>query len=103
MARYRKNDTRIWNDKKFNGLSDDGKLVFFLLLTHPHLTAIGAMRASLPGLAVELHWPLVRLQQALAEELLKETVQYDELASFIWLPHFLKYNQPESPHVVRSW
>ena len=40
MGRYRKIDTRTWNDQKFNELSDYGKLVFFLLLSHPHLTSI---------------------------------------------------------------
>ena len=64
MARYRKIETRIWNDQKFNELSDDGKLLLLMLLTHPHLTSIGAMRATLPGLASELHWSLERLQQA---------------------------------------
>ncbi len=103
MARYRKIDTRIWNDKKFNELSDHGKLAFFLLLTHPHLTPIGAMRASLPGLASELRWPLEKLQQALEESFLQDMVRHDESASFMWLPNFLKYNQPESPNVVRSW
>lgn len=103
MGRYRKIDTRTWNDQKFNELSDYGKLVFFLLLTHPHLTPIGAMRASLPGLASELNWPIEKLQQAFQESFLKNMVRYDEVASFMWLPNFLKYNQPESPNVVRSW
>jgi len=103
MARYRKIDTRIWNDQKFNGLSDDGKLVFFLLLTHPHLTPIGAMRATLAGLASELHWPVERLKKALDESFLKCMVEFEEKSAFIWLPNFLKYNHPESPNVVRSW
>src|SRR5882672_7258730 len=98
MGRYRKIDTRTWNDKKFNDLSDDGKLVFFLLLTHPHLTPIGAMRASLPSLASDLHWPLERLENALQESLLKNMIRHDETSSFMWLPNFLKYNQPESPN-----
>lgn len=62
MGHYRKIDTRVWNDQKFNELTDNGKLVFFLLLTHPYLTSIGAMRASLPGLACELGWPLEKLR-----------------------------------------
>jgi uncharacterized phage protein (TIGR02220 family) len=103
MGRYRKIDTRTWNDKKFNELSDYGKLAFFLLLTHPHLTPIGAMRASLPGLAGEIHWPLKKLRDALEESCKRSMVHYDESSSFMWLPNFLKYNQPESPNVVRSW
>ena len=51
MSRYRKVDTRIWNDAKFNSLSEKRKLVFFFLLTHPNLKMIGGMRATVPGLA----------------------------------------------------
>ncbi len=54
MARYRKVDPKIWNDEKFRALSDDGKLAFFMLLTHPHMTAVGAMRAMPSGMASEM-------------------------------------------------
>ena len=67
MAHYRKIDIRIWNDKKFNQLSDDGKLVFFQLLTHPNLLPIGAMRGSMSGLAWDLKWPLDRYKPAYTE------------------------------------
>lgn len=103
MARYRKIDTRTWNDQKFNALSDDAKLVFFLLLTHPHLTPIGAMRATLAGLASELRWSAERFTSAFNECAMKDMVRHDEFAAFVWLPNFLRYNQPESPNVVRSW
>ena len=45
VARYRKIDPRVWNDEKFVSFSDDGKLAFLFVLTHPSMTAIGAMRA----------------------------------------------------------
>ena len=54
MGRYRKIDPRIWNDEAFRALSDRGKLVFLFILTHPHMTSLGAMRASTLGLAAEL-------------------------------------------------
>lgn len=103
MAKYRKIETRIWNDGKFCDLSDDGKLLFFFLLTHPHLTALGAMRISVAGMAGELNWTLERLSKALGEAFRKGLVKYDEKALFLWLPNFLKYNPPESPNVVKSW
>lgn len=103
MARYRKIDTRTWNDRKFNLLSDDGKLEFFLLLTHPHLLPIGAMRGTLIGLASEIHWTIARFQKGFQEILNQNMVKYDEQAAFIWLPNFIKYNLPASPNVVRSW
>lgn len=103
MAHYRKIDTRIWGDKKFNELSDDGKLLFFLLLTHPYLTSVGAMRGCLPGFAEDLHWPLERVEKAFQEIFAKGMVKYDEKAPLVWLPNFIKYNQPESPNVIKGW
>lgn len=103
MARYSKIERCILNDHKFNSLSDDGKLVFLILLIHPHLTAIGAMRASLPGLASELGWPIERFKKAFAEAFKKDMVKYDEKACLIWMPNYLKHNRPESPNVVKSW
>ncbi|MGO4643242.1 hypothetical protein AB4Z43_32960 [Mesorhizobium sp. 2RAF45] len=103
MSRYRKIDTRIWNDEKFRGLSDEGKLAFFFILTHPNMTALGAMRATLPGLAAELEWPPEGFRQAFGEALSKGMAEHDEKGSVIALPNFLKYNQPESPNVVKAW
>jgi hypothetical protein len=103
MGRYRKIDTRIWNDAKFIALSDKGKLAFLFLLTHPHMTSLGAMRATLPGLASELRWDAEAFGEAFREALRKGLVEHDDKACFVGLPNFLKYNGPESPNVVKSW
>ncbi|MDX2165006.1 MAG: hypothetical protein SFW07_06295, partial [Gammaproteobacteria bacterium] len=103
MARYRKIETRIWNDQRFNSLTVDAKLLFFFLLTHPNLTALGAMRVSILGLAGELNWSERKLRHALRQVLDKKMVKYDQSSLFLWLPNFLKYNFPESPNVVKSW
>lgn len=103
MARYRKIDSRIWNDKKFRALSDDGRMVWFLLLTHPNMTALGGMRAALDGLAGEIGWKPARFRKAFAEISEKGMALHDEEASLIVLPRFLRYNPPESPNVVKGW
>lgn len=103
MAKFRKIDPRIWNDRKFRELSDNAKLVFFFLLTHPHQTSVGAMRASLSGLAEEIGWNAEAFAEAFGEGLAKGMVKHDPQACFVWLPNFLKYNEPESPNVVKSW
>ena len=103
MAKYRKVDPRIWNDAKFRSLSDHGKLAFFFLLTHPHMTAIGAMRATVPGLAAEIGWALKGFTEAFQEALAKGMTKHDSEACLVWLPNFLKYNRPESPNVVKAW
>lgn len=103
MSRYRKVDPRIWNDEKYRALSDDGKLVFLMLLTHPSMTALGAMRATPGGLAEELGWAPERLREAFGEALSKGMAKHDASAHLICLPSFIKYNQPESPNVVKAW
>lgn len=107
VGKYRKVETRIWNDERFRKLSDSGKLLFLFLLTHPYLTSLGAMRATIPGLSAELGWPETHCRETFAE-LMSEScgrslVGFDEQASFIGLPNFLKYNSPENPNVVKSW
>ncbi len=103
MAQYRKIDTRIWNDRKFSSFSDDGQLVFLFILTHPSMTSLGAMRATVAGLAAEKGWDENRFRKAFAEALTKGLLKADEKACFIAAPNFLKYNRPESPNVIKSW
>ena len=103
MAHYRKIDTRIWNDEKFRDLSDSGKLAFFFLLTHPNMTSIGAMRATVPGLGAEKGWNTKAFQEAFGEALAKGMAKHDEKACVVWLPNFIRYNPPESPNVLKAW
>jgi hypothetical protein len=103
MSRYRKIDTRMWNDAKFRALTDDGKLVFMLLLTHPVMTALGALPATAPGLAHGLKWSEERFRKGLAELLSNHMAEADEEAGLICLPNFLRYNPPENPNVVKAW
>lgn len=103
MSRYRKVDPRIWNDAKFASLADRGKLVFLMLLTHPSLTALGAMRGTVEGLAAELKWTPEAFREAFGEVCRLGMAEHDPDAHLIALPSFLKYNTPESPNVVRAW
>lgn len=103
MSRYRKVDTRIWNDAKFAALSLEGKLAFLFLLTHPNLTMLGAMRATVPGLAAELRMEPTGFADAFRQVLANGLAKHDDCACLLWLPKFLKYNAPQSPNVVRAW
>lgn len=103
MAKYRKISPCIWNDEKVRGMTDRGKLALLFLLTHPHMTPLGAIRANAPGLACELGWTAEAFAEAFGEALAKGIAKQDEKASLIWFPKFLKHNPPESPNVVKSW
>lgn len=104
MARYRRVDTRIQNDAKFRGLSLEGQHALYTLLLHQHMTSLGAMRGTAAGFASEMGESLQRsLAKGFREIVEAGLVEYDEKASFMALPRFLRYNPPESPNVVRSW
>lgn len=103
MSRYRKIDVRIWNDAKFQSLDDKGKLAFFMLLTHPGMTPLGAMRATPSGLAEELGWPVEDFREAFAKICAMAMAKHDERVHLIALPNFIRYNPPVSPNVVKAW
>lgn len=102
--RYRKIEVRIWNDAKFRSLSKDGMLVFLFVLTHPNLTQVGTLRATIDGLASELpNFTPKGFAEGFRECLAKGLLKADEKACLIVAPNFLKHNRPENPNVVKSW
>ena len=103
MARYRKIDVRMWNDRKFRELSDNGKLAFILLLTHPDATQIGTIRTRVSNLADELGWQRDAMSHAIQEVTLNGMIDADEKAGLIVINNFLKYNAPSSPNAFKSW
>lgn len=107
MSHYRKIDTRIWNDAKFNSLDATGKLAFFMLLTHPMMTAVGAMRGTPGGLAEEMGFREDAMRfaflDAFRDIIGKGMAEYSEDASLIALPNFVKYNPPTSINMIKAW
>jgi hypothetical protein len=131
MGRYRKIDPRIHNDAKFKALSERGKLLFFTILTHPHMTALGAMRATEAGLCEEMALGasvkdagcpadcaagcpsgcaadrvagvFEGYRQAFRDLIEKGLIKFDPASACLVIPKFLKYNPPESPSVVKAW
>lgn len=101
--KYRKVSPGTWNDAKFRELDDAGKLVWMLLLTHPLMSALGAMRCTPEGLATELRWTTAKMRRALTAIQERRMAEYDDSIGVIWLPNFLRYNVPESPNVVIAW
>jgi len=84
-------------------MSDHGKFVFLFVLTHPHMTSVGAMRATIPGMATELGWTAKAFRDAFYESHTRGLLEYDETASFVGVPNFIRYNPPQSANAVKSW
>lgn len=99
MSHYRKIDVRIWNDEKFIDMDNEEKLSFLFVLTHPNMTAVGAMRGTVGGLASELKV----LPEAFQKAFDKGLLEADPKANIISAKNFLKYNKPENPNVLKAW
>jgi hypothetical protein len=107
MARYRKIDTRMWGDSKFRELSSpkpSGKYLWMFLLTGPQTSNVpGLFHAGEMALAEELEWRVEDFREAFDEVFRKGLAEADWKARVVWVPNAVKYNQPESPNVVKSW
>lgn len=103
MARYRKIDIRIWNDRKFRELDDKAKLAFFLVLTHPDTNQLGMLRSRSVALAMELGWHQDVMSDAILMLCQMGMLMVDDKAGFIFIPNFLKYNSPNGPNAVKGW
>ena len=97
--RYRKVSVQIWGDAKFFSMSHEGQLAFLFILTHPNMTGIGAMRATMDGLSAELNMDRKGFREPFDKGLVKASTE----APLITLPNFIKHNPPENPNVVKGW
>lgn len=106
MSHYRKIDVRIWNDKKFMSLSPDSKLIFLMVLTHPNMTSLGIIRATVEGLSSELEPDdeerMKDLSKGFRELFRKGLLKVDRRARILMAPNFIKYNKPENPNVLKN-
>lgn len=103
MARYRKIDVRIWNDRKFRELDDNAKLAFLLLLTHPDTNQLGFIRSRSVSLAFDLGWHSDVMSNAIQTLCQMGMLMTDEKAGLMFLPNFLKYNPPNGVNGAKSW
>lgn len=108
--RYRRVSARIWCDARFRALSDDAKFIFLLLLTHTHMTSLGAIHASAASLADTLRWSLERFGKPFGELLERPSqngslgiVEYDPEACLLVLPNYLRHNPPCNPNQAKAW
>ena len=102
MAKYRKIDPRIWNDAKFLRIGPMGQMLFLYVLTHPNMTMLGMLRSTKEAIAFERGWDLLAFNQVFELALRLGLLEYDPVG-LIACPNFLKYNEPESITVVKSW
>lgn len=103
MARYRPVDTRLWNDRKFLSLSQDGRMLWLFLLTSPLTLAIpGVIVAGEAAIAEQLEWLPERFRERFLE-IQKAGLSARREGSLIWLCNATRYQPPSNPNMIKSW
>lgn len=97
---YRKIYIRIWRDDEFRGLTEEGKLLFFYLLTCPHGHLSGIFVLPIGYAMEDLGWEPEEIRAPWIEIERNEMIRYDHRAKVLLLPNFLKYNPFENRNTV---
>jgi len=99
---WRRVSVKIWRDNAFRALSEQGKLIYLFVITHPNMTNIGAMSATIEGLAAELRMDFSRCEPAFFEAVESGMLDWDSEEFVIAIPNHFKHDPPENPNVVTS-
>lgn len=99
LPKYRKFYSDIWSDFTFASLDADSKLAWIYIFTHQNMTALGAMRSSVSGIAQEIGVKLKKVE-ALRDSNL---IAYCPTTATIYIPNFMHNQAPQSPKCVTSW
>jgi uncharacterized phage protein (TIGR02220 family) len=99
---YHKINPAVHRDEKVRAFTDDGQLAWLYMLTHPALTALGVLPATIAGLAAERRWTPARFRKAIAPAVAHGMLEIDEVAGYIGFRNWLKHNEPEGPNAVNG-
>jgi hypothetical protein len=103
MARYRPIDVRLWTDRRFLSLTDEGKLLWVFLLTTPSTLPIpGVIIGGEATLAEQLGWPVERYRERF-QELQQRGMRVRAEGRVVWLSNALKYQPPANPNTIKGW
>lgn len=99
LPKYRKFYSSLWTDFSFAQLENDSKLAWIYIFTHPNMTALGAMRGSMSGIAEEIKVKTKNVDAVRNANL----IHYCPTTSTIYIPRFIEHQEPQSPNCVTSW
>ncbi len=102
MATWRPVDNRVWGDRKFLSLSEDGRVLWLFLLTTTFARSIpGVIVAGEAALSEELGWSVERYRKGF-RELLEKGLSVSREGRLIWLKNALRYQRIAGPNSIKG-
>jgi len=102
VSRYQKIHSQIWHDEKFIELSNDGRILFFYILTSPHNNSLGLYILPVQYALADLGWDRKRLDKPFKELIAKGFILYDDKVRLICIKNHLKHNMIENENQAKS-
>lgn len=102
MRNYGRVETSIWYSKKFHSYSDDGKLLWFYLITSPHSNAAGCYVLPIGYVMTDLKWSAERAEETLSELFRKGSIYRCETTNLTVIRGWWDHNAIENPNVAKS-
>jgi len=87
----------MWDDEKFWGLSERGKLVFVYLLTNKHCNCIGFYVLRYGYAVADMNTKEAGFDEAFKELIEREFILWDKANSLLLIKNFLKHNPIYTP------
>ena len=99
---FTKIDGLLWNDAKFNKLSNESRFMFMYLVTCPHRNMIGLY--SLPKIYIQysMHLSEDAIDKSLKELKDNGFATYDDEAETVLVNNFIKHNPLDNPNMVKG-
>lgn len=101
-VKYARIERGIWDKARFRSISDDGRLLFFYIITCKHNNMAG-MFILRPGYACEdMDWSRERFDKGLGELLQAGLIKHDPTTRIVFDPHQLEKFPPQNPNQAIS-
>lgn len=99
---YSKIESKFWMDEKTTIISPEARYIMLYLLTSPHKNMLGFYYLPKPYIIHDVKLSPERFELGFRELLGSKMIFYDEKASVMLLPNYLKHNPLDNPNVVKS-
>lgn len=102
MRDYGKVLTRLWHNRRFQALTDDGRLTYLYLLTNEHGNMLGLYRLPFGYAASDMNWDVERFRKGFETVSKGGLAVYEEATETVYVNRFLAHDPMANPNVVRG-
>lgn len=102
MAEYGKVYKKIWNNGKFQALSEKAKYLFLYIITSPHSTVFGLFRLPIGYISGDLSWQPKTVLKYLGELQKSSFLLWEQKSFLVVIPSWLEHNPIKTENQLKK-